>query len=51
MKTKKNLMNHPSIVMKNLIIKNALSPAEMKAQNTHFGMLKMITGGAHIKDE
>ena len=44
MKTKKNLMNHPSIVMKNLIIKNALSPAEMKAQNTHFGMLKLITG-------
>ena len=44
MKTKKNLMNHPSMILKNLIIKNAMSPAELKAQNTHFGMLKMITG-------
>ena len=44
MKTKKNLVNHPSFVLRNLIIKNAMSPAEMKAQNTHFGMLKMITG-------
>ena len=44
MKTKKHLMNHPNIVMRSLIIKNAMSPSEMKAQNTHFGLLKMITG-------
>ena len=44
MKSKKNLMNHPALVMQNLIIKNALSPTEMKAQNTNLGMLKMITG-------
>ena len=44
MKAKKNLMNHPALVLQNLIIKNALSPAEMKAQNTNLGMLKMITG-------
>ena len=44
MKSKKQLMNHPAIVLRSLIIKNAMSPSEMKAQNTHFGLLKMITG-------
>ena len=44
MKSKKNLMNHPALVLQNLIIKNALTPGEMKSQNTHLGMLKMITG-------
>ena len=32
------------MVLRNLMIRNALSPAEMKAQNTNFGLLKMITG-------
>ena len=44
MKTKKDLSGHPSNVLRSLIIKNALTPAEMKAQNTNFGLLKMITG-------
>ena len=48
MKAKKHLMNHPAIVMRSLIIKNAMSPTEMKAQNTHFGLLKMITGNNDI---
>ena len=32
------------MTLRSLIIKNALTPAEMKAQNTNFGLLKMITG-------
>ena len=44
MKTKKNLIDHPAAVLRSLIIKNAMSPTEMKAQNTNFGLLKMITG-------
>ena len=35
MKAKKQLMNHPAIVLRSLIIKNAMSPYEMKAQTTH----------------
>ena len=45
MKSKKTLETHPAEVVKELIIKNALTPAEMKAQNTNTSMLKMITGG------
>ena len=46
MKANKNIMNHQALVLQNLIIKNTMSPAEMKAQNTHLGMLKMITGSS-----
>ena len=45
MKTKKNLENHAAIPVRNLIIKNAMLPSEMKAQNTNMGILRMITGG------
>ena len=44
MKAKKNLMNHSNMILKNLIIKNAMTPAEMKAQNTNLGILNLITG-------
>ena len=45
MKNKKKLENNPDQVLKELIIKNALTPAEMKSQNTNFSLLKLITGG------
>ena len=45
MKAKKNLETHPVETLKKLIIKNPLTPAEMKSQNTNFSLLKMITGG------
>ena len=45
MKNKKNLEQHPSPVLRGLIIKNALSPFEMKTQNTHNALITMITGG------
>ena len=44
MKTKKDLSGHSSMILRSLMIRNALTPAEMKAQNTNFGLLKMITG-------
>ena len=44
MKSKKNLMTHPTLVLRNLIIVNAMTPAEMKAKNTNLGILRMITG-------
>ena len=44
MRSKKNLTTNPALVLQNLIIVNAMTPAEMKAKNTHLGMLKMITG-------
>ena len=44
MKSKKNLSTNSSSVLQNLMIRNALTPAEMKTQNTHFGILNMITG-------
>jgi hypothetical protein len=45
MKKKKDLEHHPTQLLKELIIKNALTPSEMKAQNTDISLLKMITGG------
>ena len=45
MKKKNDLETHSTQVVKELIIKNALTPAEMKAQNTNISLLKMITGG------
>ena len=42
MKNEQKLENHPNQVLKELIIKNALTPAEMKSQNTNFYLLKLI---------
>ena len=45
MKKKNDLQTHSTQVVRELMIKNALTPAEMKAQNTSISLLKMITGG------
>ena len=44
MRAKKKLEHHQNPTVKNLIIKNALTPSEMKSQNTHNSLLRMITG-------
>jgi hypothetical protein len=45
MKKKNDLETHSTQVVRELIIQNALTPAEMKAKNTNISLLKLITGG------
>jgi len=57
MKTKYQLKNHPQAVMKNLVVQNLKSRDEMKNENFHYDILKMITksndfyvgGNGHIR--
>ena len=44
MKATNNMMIHSAFVLKNLIIGSAMTAAEMKFNNTHLGMVKIITG-------
>ena len=57
MKTKYQLKNHPQLVMRNLVVQNLKSRDEMKNENFHYDILKMVTksndfyvgGNGHIR--
>ena len=47
MRAKKALEHHQSADIRNLTIRNAFSPSEMRNQNIHNNLLRMITGSSN----